>query len=93
MNSEWVKTEIRKARKREVTDNRRMIFPVSLVGFQPLKEWECFDSEIGKDSAIETREFFIPDFSTWKTNHDAYKQNFHRLVNSLQMKDNAAASA
>ncbi len=27
MNSEWVKTEIRKARKREVTDNRRMLFP------------------------------------------------------------------
>jgi len=27
MNSEWVKTEIRKARKREVADNRRMLFP------------------------------------------------------------------
>ncbi len=67
MNSEWVKTEIRKARKREVADNRRMLFPVSLVGFQPLKEWECFDAEIGKDAAVEIREFFIPDFSSWKT--------------------------
>ena len=84
MNSEWVKTEIRKARKREVADNRRMLFPVSLVGFQPLKEWECFDAEIGKDSAVEIREYFIPDFTSWKTNHDAYKENFDRLVNSLQ---------
>ncbi len=94
MNSEWVKTEIRKARKREVTDNRRMLFPVSLVGFQPLKEWECFDAEIGKDAAVEIREFFIPDFSTWKTNHDAYQENFDRLVKSLQTKEpQFAASA
>ena len=83
MNSEWVKTEIRKARKREVTDHRRMLFPVSLVGYKPLKEWAYFDAEIGKDSAVEIREFFIPDFSSWKTNHDAYQQNLDRLVKSI----------
>jgi len=27
-----------------------------------------------KDLAVEIREFFIPDFSSWKTNHDAYKE-------------------
>ena len=93
MNSEWVKTEIRKARKREVTDNRRMLFPVSLVGFKPLKEWECFDAEIGRDSAVEIREYLIPNFSTWKTNHDAYKENFDRLVKSLQTHNAKAAKA
>ena len=92
MNSEWVKTEIRKARKRELADQRRMLFPVSLVGFKPLKEWECFDAEIGKDSAVEIREFFIPDFSTWKSNHDAYQENFDRLVKSLQTKDDSTAA-
>ena len=60
VNSEWVKTDIRKARNREVTDNRRMLFPVSLVGFQPPKEWERFDAEIGKDSAVEIREILHP---------------------------------
>jgi len=31
MNSEWVKTEIAKAGKREVQEKRQMLFPVSLV--------------------------------------------------------------
>ncbi len=63
-----------------------MLFPVSLVGFQTLKEWECFDSEIGKDSAVEIREYFIPDFSSWKTNHDAYKENFTVSSNRFRRK-------
>jgi hypothetical protein len=93
MNSEWVKTEIRKARKREVADNRRMLFPVSLVAFEPIKEWECFDAEIGKDAAVEIREYFIPDFSTWKTNHDEYKKNFDHLVKSLETGDSTNAAS
>ncbi len=52
-----------KAHKREVADKRRMLFPVSGVGFKPLTECECFDAEIGKDAAVEIREFFIPDYS------------------------------
>ena len=84
MNSEWVKSEIRKARKREVADRRRMLFPVSLVGFPPLREWECFDAEMGKDSSVEIREYFVPNFSSWDTDHQAYKENFDRLVGSLQ---------
>ena len=93
MDSEWVRTEIRKARKREVADRRRMLFPVSLVGFQRLKEWECFDAEIGKDSAVEIREYFIPNFSSWDTDHKAYKENFDRLVSSLQTDAAQAAKA
>ncbi len=65
MNSEWVKTEIAKARKREKEENRRMLFPISLVSFNALEDWECFDADIGKDSAREIREFYIPDFSEW----------------------------
>jgi hypothetical protein len=33
MESEWVKTEIANARKREVRDNRRLLFPIRLVPF------------------------------------------------------------
>jgi hypothetical protein len=78
MESEWVKTEIAKARKREVKEKRRVLFPVGLVDFDSLRDWEYFDADTGKDSAREIREYFIPDFSRWK-DHDSYQQAFERL--------------
>ena len=66
MNSEWVKTEIAKASKRELKEGKRVLFPVRLVEFETLRDWECFDGDTGKDSAREIREYFIPDFSNWK---------------------------
>ena len=83
MKSEWVKTEIAKARKREVKDGKRVLFPVRLVGFEALRDWECFDADTGKDSAREIREYFIPDFSNWKE-HDSYQTAFQRLVKDLK---------
>ena len=86
MNSEWVKTEIAKARKQEVREHRRMLFPVRLVSFETLRDWECFDADTGKDSAREIREYFIPDFSDWK-NHDNYQQAFDRLLKDLKAEE------
>jgi hypothetical protein len=83
MASEWVSTEISKARKRERLEKRRMLFPISLARFEELQEWECFDADAGKDSAREIREFFVPDFSNWK-NHDLYQQAFDRLLRDLK---------
>jgi len=83
MSSEWVKTELAKARKREVKDDKRVLFPVRLVGFEALRDWECFDADTGKDSAREIREYFIPDFSNWKE-HDSYRVAFDRLVKDLK---------
>jgi len=88
INSEWVKTEIAKARKRELREKRRMLFPVRLVGFQVLEGWECFDADTGKDSAREIREYFIPDFSTWK-DHDSYGKAFDPLLRDLEAKGRA----
>ena len=85
MKSEWVNTEIAKARKREVKDGKRVLFPVRLVGFEALRDWECFDADTGKDSAREIREYFIPDFSNWK-DHDSYQTAFQRLVKDLKAK-------
>src|ERR1039457_5806983 len=45
MSSEWVKAEIAKALKREVKEGKRVLFPVRLVGFETLRDWECFDGE------------------------------------------------
>lgn len=83
MASEWVKTEIAKARKREVREQRRVLFPVRLVDFEALRDWECPDADAGKDSAREIREYFIPDFSRWK-DHDSYQQAFERLLRDLK---------
>jgi hypothetical protein len=51
MASEWVRTEISKARQRELTENRQMLFPISLVPYDKIKEWKAFDADTGKDSA------------------------------------------
>ena len=83
VSSEWVKTEIAKARKREVKEDKRVLFPVRLVEFDVLRDWECFDGDTGKDSAREIREYFIPDFSNWR-DHDSYRTAFQRLVKDLK---------
>ena len=51
MNSDWVKTEIAKARKQEVEQKRQVLFPLRLVPFEAIRDWECFDADAGKDSA------------------------------------------
>jgi hypothetical protein len=83
MWSEWVRTEIAKARTREPEEGKRVLFPVRLVDFERLRDWECFDGDTGKDSAREVREYFIPDFSNW-TDHDSYQMAFQRLVRDLK---------
>jgi TIR domain len=79
MNSEWVKSEIRNARATEVEDGRQKLFPIRLVDIQTIKGWKCFDADIGKDSAVEIREYFIPDFTKWKD-----EGTFEKAVARLQ---------
>jgi uncharacterized protein YjbI with pentapeptide repeats len=83
MSSEWVKTEIAKARRKEQREGRRVLFPISICSFEALRDWECFDADAGKDSAREIREYFIPDFSNWK-DHDSYQAAFKRLLHDLK---------
>lgn len=86
MESEWVKTEISKARKREVRDKRRVLFPIRIAPFETLRDWECFDADTGKDSAREIREYFIPDFSNWKS-YESFEEAFQRLLNDLRAEE------
>jgi len=86
MASEWVATEIAKARKKEAAQDRRVLFPISIVPYSSLQEWELFDADRGKDSAREIRQYFIPDLSTWK-DHDAYTKAFETLLKALQSED------
>jgi uncharacterized protein YjbI with pentapeptide repeats len=88
MKSEWVKTEIAIARKREVTEKRKILFPVRLVSMEQIKQWRLFDADIGGDSAKEIREYFIPDFSNWRHDHDSYANEFRRLLKDLKASNN-----
>ena len=89
LQSEWVMTELRKARKAERKTGKRKLFPVGLVDYATLQEWECFDADGGKDLAVEVREYFIPDFSNWK-DHDAFEKGFARLLRDLKAEEKAA---
>jgi hypothetical protein len=86
MNSEWVRTEIRKARKAEIKEGKRKLFPIRLVGFEVIRDWEYFDADSGKDLGVEIREYFIPDFSNWK-DHDSFEAGFAKLLRDLKASD------
>jgi hypothetical protein len=83
MNSEWVKTEIYHARQREVEEKKQVLFPIRLVPFETIKEWQCFDADTGKDLAREIREYYIPDFCNWK-DHDSFETGIKRLLDDLK---------
>lgn len=78
-----VKTEIAHARQNELRSKRRVLFPISLVPFDEIREWKCFDADTGKDSAREIREYFIPDFTRWE-DRDAYRAAFEKLLQGLK---------
>jgi uncharacterized protein YjbI with pentapeptide repeats len=83
IGSEWVRTEIAKARRREVRERKRVLFPIKLCNFEELRDWECFDADIGKDTATEIREYFIADFTKWE-DHGSYQAAFQRLLRDLR---------
>jgi len=84
MNSQWVKTEIRRARKREIEEKRRVLFPVSIVPFTDIRTWESFYADEGIDLAEEVREYYIPDFSDWMNDHNCYLKSLQKLLDGLK---------
>jgi hypothetical protein len=82
--STWVEHELRRARRREVREGRRVLFPIRLIDYEALRDWELFDADTGKDLATEIREYFIPDFSPWKQDHHAYQRSFDHLLRDLR---------
>ena len=83
ISSSWVESEIRRARRRERVESRQILFPIRLIDYNSLAEWELFDSEEGRDLAAEVRSYFIPDFSGWK-DHDRYSESFEKLLSDLK---------
>jgi hypothetical protein len=92
MGSGWVKTEMRKARNSELTEGKRKLFPIRLVDMQTIKKWECFDADLGKDLAVEVREYFIPDFSKW-TDPKSFEAAVVRLLRDLKAEESVRIDA
>ncbi len=86
MQSGWVTTEIRNARHIEVSEKRRKLFPIRLMGFDVLEKWTCFDGDSGKDLAVEIREYYVPDFSNWRDD-TAFETAFNRLLQDLRAEE------
>jgi hypothetical protein len=83
LSSEWVKTELRKALKAETKDAPRKLFPIRLVDFNIIKDWECIDPDTGRDLGVAIREYFIPDFSNWQDG-DSFESSVRRLLKDLE---------
>ena len=92
MTSNWVKTEIANALDKEQRTRRRVLFPVSLVPFDQVKEWRNFNSDIGLDAAREIREYFIPDFTGWDKDNAAYKRALEQLLKGLKTNEKSESN-
>ena len=82
MKSEWVGTELYKARERERTEKAQILFPIRLVPFEEIRAWTAFDADSGRDMARELREYYIPDFSGWR-DPDVFDGQVRRLIEAL----------
>jgi len=60
IQSPWVIAELRRAMRRQKDEKRNILFPVSLLSYDQLKDWSCFDSDSGIDIAVELRQYLMP---------------------------------
>ena len=93
MESNWVRTEIRRALKKEAEQDRLVLFPISLVPYSEIKIWKSFYADLGMDAAEEIREYYIPQFRDWKEDHEGYRQEFGKLLKSLKTDEREKASS
>lgn len=80
--SKWVATEITRAYAREIESASRVLFPISLTHYSLLSHWELFDADHGTDLARYIRQFYIPDFSDWRSD-SAFEEKVTKLVSDL----------
>ena len=87
MQSNWVAREIQKARRKERSTGHLALFPIAVVPYAQIKEWELLDSDTGEDLAKIIREYHIPtQFENWK-DHDAFELAFGKLIAALKADD------
>ena len=90
IESPWVETEIYEARQRELTEGKTVLFPISLMPYDKLRAWRCFDADSGRDLAREVRAYYIPDFTAWR-DHLEFEAEVSKLLRALKTGANALA--
>ena len=65
MSSQWVNSELHRAYQRQRREKQNILFPISIVSYSKVKEWQSFDADSGKDLAVELREYLIPCIDDW----------------------------
>lgn len=88
IKSNWVDHELYTAFHREKAEGRQVLFPIRLVPYDALRQWQAFDADTGRDLAREIREYFIPDFSGWQDDA-AFEAAVAQLLSSLRKSDEA----
>ncbi|WP_345303526.1 toll/interleukin-1 receptor domain-containing protein [Lysobacter hankyongensis] len=84
LRSNWVANELRWALQRENESKSQMLFPISLVSFDRLQQWELIDPDTGIDIAARVRSYYLPDFSDWQEKN-SFDQAFLRLIRDLRI--------
>ncbi len=51
---------------------------------EDIRGWSIFDADIGKDLAVEVREYFIPDFSNWRDSL-VFERQVERVIMGLRV--------
>ena len=69
-----------------------MLFPISLIEFGKIQEWEFPDSK-GRDLAEEIRLYYIPSFIGWDKDNEAYTTEFGKLLTSFQAERDSEGKA
>ena len=67
--------------------SRDAVRALGLVPFSEVRSWRQFNADLGEDTARAIREYFVPDFSGWETDHGRYLESFEKLLASLKSVD------
>jgi hypothetical protein len=86
MASQWVRTEIAHARRKELNEKRRVFFPIRIVPFEDIQNWDSLETELRDDGIREIKNYFIPDFSAWR-DHVKYQSAFRALLRDLKTEE------
>ncbi len=88
INSKWVRDNILRARRSEIQERRRKLFPVRLMDYEEHRKWERFYADLAQDMVEEIQEYYIPDFSYWQ-DHGSFDAAFARLLIDLKSEESA----
>ena len=85
MNSSWVEEEIITALTRQDREGRTILFPISIVPFDDVRQWKCMDADSGRDLAREIRRFYVPEFVRW-ADEKSFNEALYGLIEALRVK-------